>query len=138
MNRSLQWKLIGGFILVFIAGGVTGAFVAGLHDRHLLHQFHHRLIGLRMKERLRTQLKLTSEQLGKISPIIDKTAVQLKRMRRDTAWRAHEVIVGAHREMAANLTDEQRLKLREIDDRHRHQLRGPALPDPTPEPSASP
>ena len=60
-----------------------------------------------MKERLRTQLKLTPEQFVKISPIIDKTAVQLKRMRRDTAWRAHEVIVGAHREMAANLTDEQ-------------------------------
>jgi Spy/CpxP family protein refolding chaperone len=91
-----------------------------------------------MKERLRTELKLTPEQLVKISPIIDKTAVQLKRMRRDTAWRAHEVIVGAHQEMAANLTDEQRLKLQQIDDRHRHQLRGRALPDPTPEPSASP
>ena len=138
MNRSLQWKLIGGFILVFITGGVTGAFVTGLHDRHLLRQFHHRLIGLRMKERLRSQLKLTPEQLGKISPIIDKTAVQLKRMRRDTAWRAHEVILGAHREMAANLTDEQRLKLRQIDDRHQGQLHGRALPDPPPEPSASP
>ena len=138
MNRSLQWKLIGGVTLVFIAGCVTGAFVGGLHDRHLLHQFHHRLLGLRMKERLRTQLKLTPEQLGKISPIIDKTAVQLKRMRRDTAWRAHEVILGAHREMAANLTDEQRLKLRQIDDRHRGQFRGRRLADPTPEPSASP
>ena len=138
MKRSLQWKLIGGYILVFIAGGATGAFVGGLHAQHLLHQFQYRLIGLRMKERLRMQLKLTPEQLGKISPIIDKTAVQLKRMRRDTAWGAHEVIVGAHQEMAANLTDEQRLKLRQIDDRHRHQLRGRPLPDPTPEPSASP
>src|SRR5881227_3018633 len=53
-------------------------------------------------------------------------------------WRAHEVIVGAHREMAANLTDEQRLKLQQIDDRHRHQLRGRRLADPTPEPSESP
>ena len=138
MNRSLQWKLIGGFILVFIAGGVTGAFVAGLHDRHLLHQFQHRLIGLRMKERLRMQLKLTPDQLVKISPIIDKTAVQLKRMRRDTAWRAHAVILGAHQEMAANLTDEQRLKLRQIDERHRHELHGRRLLDPTPEPSAPP
>ena len=138
MSRSLQWKLIGGFILVFIAGGVTGAFVAGLHDRHLLHQFQHRLIGLRMKERLRMQLKLTPDQLVKISPIIDKTAVQLKRMRRDTAWRAHAVILGAHQEMAANLTDEQRLKLQQIDDRHRHQVRGRRLADPPPEPSASP
>jgi hypothetical protein len=138
VSRSLQWKLIGGFVLVFIAGGVTGAFLGGLYDQHLLHAFHHRLIGLRMKERLRMQLKLTPEQLAEISPIIDKTAVQLKRMRRDTAWRAHEVIVGAHQELAANLTDEQRLKLQQIDDRHRHQLRGRRLADPTPEPSASP
>ena len=134
----MQRKLIAGYILIFIAGGATGAFVAGLHDRHLLHRFHYRLIGLRMKERLRMELKLTPEQLVKISPIIDKTAVQLKRMRRDTAWRAHEVIVGAHLEMAVNLTDEQRVKLQQIDDRHRHQLRGRRLADPTPEPSASP
>jgi len=138
VNRSLRWKQIAGVILVFTAGCATGAFVGGLHARHVLHQFQNRLIGLRMKERLRAELKLTPEQLGKISPIIDKTAVQLKRMRRDTAWRAHEVIVGAHREMAANLTDEQRLKLQQIDDRHRHQLRGRRLADPPPEPSESP
>ncbi|PYV50597.1 MAG: hypothetical protein DMG98_27615 [Acidobacteria bacterium] len=138
MNRSLQWKVIGGVTLVFIAGCVTGAFVGGLHARHLLHQFHYRLIGLRMKERLRTELKLTPEQLVKISPIIDKTAVQLKQMRRDTGWRVHEIIIGAHQEMAANLTDEQRLKLRQIDERHRHELRGRRLLDPTPEPSAPP
>jgi len=91
-----------------------------------------------MKERLSTELKLTPEQLVKISPIIDKTAVQLKQMRRDTAWGVHEIIIGAHQEMAANLTDEQRLKLRQIDERHRHQLRGRRLLDPTPKPSASP
>ena len=138
MNRSLQWKLIGGFILVFIAGGVTGAFVGGLHARHLFHEFHYRLIGARMRERLRTKLTLTPEQLAKISPITDKTAVQLKQMRRDTGRRVHEIMMGAHREMAAYLTDEQRLKLRQIDDRHRHQLRGRGPRDATPEPSTSP
>src|SRR6266566_6315136 len=114
MNRVLQWKLIGGFILVFIAGGITGAFFGGLHARHLFFEFHHpALIAARMKERLRTELNLTPEQVVKISPIVDKTAVQLKQMRRDTGWRVHEIIIGAHQEMAANLTDEQRLKLRQ-------------------------
>jgi len=28
MSRALQWKLIVGFLLVFIAGGVTGAWAA--------------------------------------------------------------------------------------------------------------
>src|SRR5213594_2812588 len=120
MNRVLQWKLIGGFILVFIAGGITGAFFGGLHARHVFFEFHHpELIGIRMKEELRKELNLTPEQVAKISPIIDKTAAQLKQIRRDTARRVHETIAEAHRQMAVNLTDEQRQKLQQIEARHR-------------------
>ena len=34
MNRVLKWKLLGGFALVFIAGGMAGAFVGAAHARH--------------------------------------------------------------------------------------------------------
>jgi Spy/CpxP family protein refolding chaperone len=120
MNRSLQWKLIAGFILVFIAGGMTGAFLGAMYARHLFSEFHHPgLMGIRMRDRLRTELKLTPEQLAKISPIIDKTAAQLAEIRKETGRRVHEIMIGAHREMAANLTDDQRLKLQEIEARHR-------------------
>jgi Spy/CpxP family protein refolding chaperone len=138
MNGALKWKLIAGFFLVFLAGGMTGAFVGASHARHLF-QFHHPgLIGARMKERLQRELNLTPEQVAKISPIIDKTAGQLREIRHDTGRRVHEVMTGAHREMAANLTDEQRQKLQQIEDRHRrwHRARGPHAF--TPEPSASP
>ena len=141
MNRALQWKLIGGFILVFIAGGITGAFFGGLHARHLFFEFHHPgLIGVRMKERLRAELDLTPEQVAKISPIVDKTAAQLKQIRRDTGRRVHEIMTEAHREMATNLTDEQRLKLQQIEDRHRHRRRfhDHGLRKSTPEPSPTP
>ena len=139
MNRALQWKLIGGFILVFIAGGITGAFFGGLHARHLFSEFHHPgLIGVRMKERLRTELDLTPEQVAKISPIVDKTAAQLKQIRRDTGRRVHEIMTEAHREMATNLTDEQRLKLQQIEDRHRHRFHDHGLRKSTPEPSPTP
>src|SRR5438132_12866365 len=120
MNQALKWKLIVGFILVFVAGGISGAFLGGLYARHLFFGFHHpEQIGARMKERLRTELNLTPEQLAKISPIIDKTAVQLREIRRDTARRVHETIAEAHRQMAANLTDEQRQKLQQLEERHR-------------------
>ena len=120
MNRALQWKLIAGFILVFVAGGISGAFLGGLYARHHFFQLHHpQLIGARMKERLRAELNLTPEQTAKISPIIDKAAVQLRDLRRDTARRVHETIGEAHRQMAVNLTDEQRQKLQQIEDRHR-------------------
>jgi Spy/CpxP family protein refolding chaperone len=120
MNRALQWKLIAGFILVFFAGGISGAFLGGLYARHHFFQLHHpQLIAARMKERLRAELNLTPEQAAKISPIIDKAAVQLRDLRRDTARRVHETIGEAHRQMAVNLTDEQRQKLQQIEERHR-------------------
>lgn len=120
MNRALQWKLIAGFILVFVAGGISGAFLGGLYARHHFFRLHHpQQIGARMKERLRADLNLTPEQIAKISPIIDKAALQLREIRRDTARRVHETIGEAHRQMAVNLTDEQRQKLLQIEERHR-------------------
>jgi Spy/CpxP family protein refolding chaperone len=139
MNRTLQWKLIVGFILVFIAGVISGAFLGGLYARHHFFAFHRpELIGGRMKERLRAELNLTPEQVAKISPIIDKTAAQLRGIRRDTARRVHETIAEAHREMAVNLTDEQRQKLQQIEERHRHWRHHRRLHESPPEPSATP
>jgi Spy/CpxP family protein refolding chaperone len=120
MNRALQWKLIAGFILVFVAGGISGAFFGGVYAQHHFFRLHHpQMIGARMKERLRAELNLTPEQVAKISPITDKAAVQLREIRRDTARRVHETIGEAHRQMAVNLTDEQRQKLQQIEERHR-------------------
>ena len=120
MNRVLQWKLIAGFLLVFVAGGITGAFVGGSYARYHFFELHHpERIGSRMKERLRAELNLTPEQLAKISPIIDKTTAQLRDIRRDTGRRVHEIIADAHHQMAVQLTDEQRQKLTQIEERHR-------------------
>ena len=140
MNRALQWKLIAAFILVFVAGGISGAFLGGLYAQHHFFAFHRpELIGGRMKERLRTELNLTPEQVAKISPIIDKTTLQLRDIRRDTARRVHETIADAHKQMGSILTDEQRQKLQQIQERHRrwrhhrfpHEFPGES-PSPTP------
>ena len=120
MNRALQWKLIAGFLLVFVAGGITGAFVGGSYARYHFFELHQpeRIAG-RMKERLRAELNLTPEQVDKISPIIDKTTAQLREIRRDTGRRVHEIMMDAHQQMAAQLTDEQRQKLTQMEERHR-------------------
>lgn len=128
MNGALKWKLIAGFLLVFIAGGIAGAALGGLYARHLFFEIHHsRQVGDRMKERLRTELSLTPEQVTKISPIVDKTVVQLREIRRDTGRRVHEIMAEAHKEISLNLTDEQRQKLQQIEERHRR-LRHPHGP----------
>jgi gas vesicle protein len=140
MSRALQWKLIVGFILVFIAGGVTGVFLGGFYARHFFFPEFHRveMIRARMKERLRTELNLTPEQVAKISPIIDKTAAQLQEVRRDTGRRVHDIIMEAHRQMAANLTDEQRQKLQQIEERHRRWRHRRGLQEFPPEPAPTP
>jgi len=120
MNGALKWKLVAGFLLVFVAGGIAGAALGGFYARHVFFDVHHpRRVGDRMKERLRTELSLTTEQVAKISPIVDKTAAQLQEIRRDTGRRVHEIMAEAHNEIAVNLTDEQRQKLQQIEERHR-------------------
>ena len=120
MNGALKWKLIAGFVLVFVAGGIAGVALGGLYARHLFFEIHRPgSVGDRMKERLRTELNLTPEQVAKVSPIVDKTAAQLQEIRRDTGRRVHEIMAEAHKEIAANLNDEQRQKLQQIEERHR-------------------
>ena len=119
MNRALQWKLIGGFLLVFIAGATTGGFFGASHARHLFFGSPHRgAIAERMRHRLQAELNLTPEQLANISPIIDKTAAQLEQTRRETGRRVHQLFVDAHREMGPYLTAQQREKLQEMEARH--------------------
>jgi len=120
MNGALKWKLVAGFVLVFVAGGIAGAALGGWYAHHLFFEIHRPgRVGDRMKERLRTELSLTPEQLAKVSPIVDKTAAQLQEIRRDTGRRVHDIMTEAHKEIAANLTEEQRQKLQQIEERHR-------------------
>jgi Spy/CpxP family protein refolding chaperone len=140
MNRALKWKLVAGLVLVFLAGGMTGAFIVASQTHHLFFGPYRGAISDRIRHRLRTQLRLTDEQMAKISPIIDKTATQLETIRTETARRVHETFAEAHREIAADLTPEQRSKLQAIEERHRrwfHPMHG-ARASPSPEASPSP
>jgi len=139
MNRALRWKLIAGFLLVFVAGGITGAFVGGAYVRHHFLGLHRpERIGAQMKDRLRAELNLTPEQVAKVSPIIDSVASQLRDIRRETGQRVHQVMAEAHRQMAANLTEQQRQKLQQIEERHRQWRHHHSHELPTETPAATP
>ncbi|MDP9253614.1 MAG: hypothetical protein M3O66_01535 [Verrucomicrobiota bacterium] len=73
MNTTLKWKPAAGFLLVFIAGGMTGVFIWSSHARHLfLGPPHSGALAHRMGERLRSEPRLTPDQFTKIAPIIDQ------------------------------------------------------------------
>ena len=124
MNEALKWKLITGFLLVFLAGGVTGAFVAAKTTRHhLFATGHHGIEAQRMRERLQAELRLTPEQLTKISPVIDKAAAQLETIRRDTARRVRDTFADMHKKIGVDLTPEQRTELDQMRERHHKFMR---------------
>ena len=128
MNRALKWKLIAGFVLVFLAGGATGVFVSATTAHHFFFGPQQRgMVAKAMKNRLQWQLRLTDEQMTKISPIIDKTGAQLEEIRGDTGRRVREALVQSHQEISQYLTPEQKTRLQQMEERHRRwmQHRGP-------------
>lgn len=123
MNSGLKWKLIAGFLLVFLAGGVTGGFIAATTARHYFFAGRHHAVAVqRMRERLKHELDLTPEQEAKISPIIDKTVVRLEDIRKDTGRRVHQTFADAHQQIAANLNPQQQAKLKQLQQRHHHMM----------------
>src|SRR2546421_7528596 len=134
MNSALKWKLIAGFVLVFLAGGATGVFVSGAMAYHFFGAHRHGFAAQAMKTRLQWQLRLTDEQMTKISPIIEKTGAQLEQIRGDTGRRVRDTIAEAHREIAPILTPEQQQRLKEMEARHhrwfQHHRRGQFTPTP--------
>jgi Spy/CpxP family protein refolding chaperone len=120
MNSALKWKLIAGFLLVFIAGGATGVFMTMAIGHRFMFGPHHGVAAQMMKNRLRWQLHLTDEQMTKISPIIEKTGTKLEEIRGDTGRRVRDVIAESHREIAQYLTPEQQERLKQMEERRQH------------------
>jgi gas vesicle protein len=119
MNSALKWKLIAGFVLVFLAGGATGVFVSATTAHHFFAAHGQGFAARAMKNRLQWQLRLTDEQMVKISPIIEKTGAKLEKIRGDTGRSVRDTIAEAHREIAPLLTPEQQQRLKEMEERHR-------------------
>ena len=138
MSSALKWKLIAGFVLVFLAGGATGVFVSAATTHRFFAAHHHGFAAQAMKNRLQWQLRLTEEQMTKISPIIEKTGTKLEEIRGDTGRRVRETIAEAHREIAPNLTPEQQQRLKDMEERHRRWFQHHRPGSFTPAPETSP
>ena len=124
MNSALKWKIGLAFLLVFVAGGTTGAFFGVHHLRHhvLLGPPHSGDVPDRMREHLRRALGLSAEQERKISPIVDATSAKLESIRVETAERVRAVMEESKKEVAPLLTPEQQQKLNKLDAEHRKMM----------------
>ena len=83
-----------------------------------------------MREHLRRQLELTPDQVSKISPIIDQTSSKLEAIRIETAQRVRATLEESHRQIAPQLTPEQREKLEKMEQMHKKRMRHHGFPAP--------
>ncbi len=130
MSTALKWKLVVGFLLVFIAGGMTGSFISGSRTRHA---FRSGALAQRMGQHLRSELGLTPDQFEKLSPIVNQTASNLETIRSETARRVRQTMVESRRQMTPLLTAEQQAKLAAIDQKRRLHARHPDSSPPPPD-----
>ena len=119
MNSALKWKLIAGFLLVFLAGVATGIFGTMAVGHRFIFGHHHGMVAQRMKSHLQRQLRLTDDQLTKVSPIIENSGAQLEQIRGETGKRVREIIAQSHRDISQYLTPEQQERLTKMEQRHR-------------------
>jgi Spy/CpxP family protein refolding chaperone len=139
MNSSLKGKLALAFLLVFVAGAATGAFL-GLH-----HLTHHVVLGPphsgdvpdKMREHFRRALGLTAEQENKVAPILDATSAKLETIRVETAERVRTVMEESKRQVAPLLTPEQQKKLENLEKEHRKMMHHHGFLPPPEHPSPS-
>ena len=118
MIRALQWRLLIGFVLVFLAGGATGLFVGAWHARQAFAGRHGGMMAERMREHIRRQLDLTPAQIREVDPILNDMAQQLQQIRRESGRRVAETMEQSHRAMLPHLTPEQQKELEEMKQRH--------------------
>lgn len=119
MSAPLRWKLLGGFLVVFIAGLLAGVFVGIDRSRpHRLDFSHQSTLSEKVRRRMQSRLDLTPEQVAKTKPILDKTARELERIRTETGQRVHAAFAAAAVELQPELTPEQRAKLEKMEAQH--------------------
>ena len=129
MSPSLKGKLIAGFIFAFLAGSATGTFFAIHQARNWRGNFGRasHTIAERMRDRVKSQLDLTPEQMGKVDPILDRAVSELQKIRADTGARVREVMDETNQALRPLLTDAQRTKLEKME-RDLRKNRGPRKP----------
>jgi uncharacterized membrane protein len=122
MNQP--WKMVLLLVGIFVAGGVTGAFVLARFGREL---------GLRRPmpeqwapmqlQRLGERLDLTPAQNEQLQPIVRRNMEDLKRLRASSLAETRVVFERMQREIAEKLTPEQRTKFEQMNKEFRERTR---------------
>ena len=122
MNKSKGIRVIFYALLIFLAGGVAGAFVAPMIGRTFMRPPRPREMSQHMMERLQSGLNLTADQAAKIRPLIEKVGADIESIRHDTVKHVHERVTETNAQIAQILTPEQQAKFIRMEAEHRRRM----------------
>jgi len=122
MNQP--WKLVLLLAGIFIAGGVTGAFVGQkvLRGKFLQRPMPEQWAPWHLK-RLAERLDLKPEQQDALRPIIKRNVDELNRLRSTSMAETKLILERMEREVAEKLTPEQRAKFEKQNQEFRERIR---------------
>lgn len=112
MNHVTKGKAIIYLVSIFIAGAACGSIVGYTSGKQqAVSPARQKEMSERTLQRLQSRLNLTSDQLGKIKPIVDQNSAAMQLIHRESWQRVSETFKRMNAKLAVHLTDDQKLKL---------------------------
>ena len=124
MTSVSKWKLGVYVLVIFLAGGGSGALIAWQMCRRMpVVPVPPAQIGARLRARFQSRLDLTPEQVQKIEPMIDQAMHRVETIRKETARHVFANVSNLDEQVLMVLTPEQKLKFEELERQRREYLR---------------
>ncbi len=118
------WKIVLVLVGIFLAGGVTGAFVVlRLGRQWMAHRPGPEQWAPNHLKRLVDRLDLKPEQVELIRPIVHRNMERLNRLRAEAVTETRSVFERMEQEVSAQLTPEQRVKYDQMNKEFRERAR---------------
>ncbi|NDF01710.1 MAG: hypothetical protein EB034_26120, partial [Verrucomicrobia bacterium] len=126
MSWLKHWKVILALVALFLLGAATGtAITLKVVKRIIDTRTNPERMSQTMLREYQRRLKLTPEQVERISPILQRTGSEMWNLRTEMSGRTLQVIRLAHDEIAGELTPEQREEFARVNKEMRERYRPP-------------
>ena len=127
-----KWKLLLYLVVIFVAGGVTGAVVSARNTRQKFFAPPKPAeITAHILKRLEKKLDLTPEQVTRIKPLILRSAQEFDALHAESLRRIGRVFEDLNQQIAVELTPEQRGRLERMDQERRESWQRHCRPHPS-------
>lgn len=132
MSNARVFRVVLYAVLIFLAGAVTGAFVAPIVGRTFMRPPRAEEMSEHIMDRLRSRLSLTDSQVAEIQPLVQKTGTDMETIRRETMQRVLHRLDETNRKILAFLTPAQQIEFKKMEAEHREHMarRGHSLGEP--------